>query len=934
MSLATGMRLGPYEVLSQIGAGGMGEVYKARDTRLDRTVAIKILPAELSADPDRRTRFEREARAVAALNDPHICTLHDIGTHDGWTYLVMEHLPGQTLADRLLKGPLPLAQALDIAAQIADALDAAHKHGIVHRDLKPGNVMLTTSGTGRSGVTAAKLLDFGLAKLKGHGERPAIESQTHTPTQAAPITAQGTILGTLQYMAPEQLEGREADARTDLWALGAILYEMLTGKRAFEGDSQVSLIGNIMNAEPAALATLQPLTPPSLERLVTRCLAKPPDDRWDTAHDVADELRWISRAGGSGMPSNTRPHRRLGVRMALTAAGTLAGAMIGAGVMWVLRPTPSPLSLTRVNVDLQPAVELSSGGSSALWIPTPGGSRTALTWSLDGQALVFVGRRGGEQQLYVRRLDTAEARPLAGTEAAQVPAVSPDGRSIVFWARDTIKKVPLGGGLVTDLAAATSSPPRGMTWDERDRVFFGRFEDGRIWQIPPEGKPSPVTTLGDAEIAHVLPSPLPGGRVLMYTVRKRQWSWGDDEVVAQTLATGARKVLLTDAVDARYVSTGHLVFLRRGLLTAVPFDAERLEVRGAEVPVLDNVAQALTASSWNDITGAGQFAVATTGNLAWLPNHVISQAESMLVTVDRRGQVVPLPARPQNYGAKIRLSPGDGRRLAVTIYGLTGLGLWWYDLTRNRFAPLTVEGEADYAVWMPDGQRLLFQWLKGGRWGLATQPADGAIPAEMRLTVRLFPSSITPDGLHVATAQSGRGGVDMVIVTLGERGVTVRPLFETPYNERWPEFSPDGRWLAYGTDVSGQFEVWVRPWPGPGEAVPIEAGESPAWSRDGRELFYLSPPHEAGRRRMMVVSFQAGSPPRIGTPQMLFDFDPQQLLLGCTPVRCYEVAPDGQRFYAVQSGASPPGLPVTRINLIQNWFEELKAKVPAGEARK
>jgi hypothetical protein len=352
MSLAAGTRLGPYEVLGLIGSGGMGEVYKARDTRLDRTVAIKILPAELSADPDRRTRFEREARTVAALSHPHICTLHDIGSSvpsgplplapgplslSPVHYLVMEYLAGETLAQRLARGPLPVAQALDIAAQIADALDVAHKHGIVHRDLKPGNVMLTMGGAGRSGVTVAKLLDFGLAKLAAHGERPALVGGASVPTMAAPVTAEGTILGTLQYMAPEQLEGKEADARTDLWALGAILYEMVTGRRAFGGESQVSLIGNIMNAEAAALATLQPLTPPSLERVVKKCLAKHPDDRWDTAHDVADELRWISQTSGASPVTGTRRPRRWGLRTALVAAAVLAGVMIGAGLMSLLR---------------------------------------------------------------------------------------------------------------------------------------------------------------------------------------------------------------------------------------------------------------------------------------------------------------------------------------------------------------------------------------------------------------------------------------------------------------------------------------------------------------------------------------------------------------------------------------------------------------------
>ena len=369
MPLAAGTRLGPYEVLGPIGAGGMGEVYKARDTRLDRTVAVKVLPSELSADPERRARFEREARAIASLAHPNICTLHDVGEHDGSTFLVMEHLPGQTLADRLLKGPLHLAQALDIAAQIAEALDAAHKHGIIHRDLKPGNVMLSSGGTGRSGVTTAKLLDFGLAKLAAHGERPVLVSETHAVTEAAPVTARGTILGTLQYMAPEQLEGKEADARTDLWALGAMLHEMLTGKRAFEGASAASLIGNIMNAEPAALATLQPLTPPVLDRLVRECLAKSPDDRPDTAHDVGKDLRWLRENRSLAAPVHVPPRRSRWWPFAFLG-GTVV--VVATGAFIVLRPglqapPPAPAAAVhdRTAIAVLPPQNLSADGPYA-----------------------------------------------------------------------------------------------------------------------------------------------------------------------------------------------------------------------------------------------------------------------------------------------------------------------------------------------------------------------------------------------------------------------------------------------------------------------------------------------------------------------------------------------------------------------------------------
>jgi len=939
MPLSAGARLGPYEIQAAIGAGGMGEVYKARDTRLDRTVAIKILPAELSADPDRRTRFEREARAVAALSHPHICTLYDIGTHPSTDstgspqagsgqaalYLVMEYLAGESLAERLRRGPLPLAQALDLAVQIADALDAAHKHGIVHRDLKPGNVMVTTGGAGRSGVTTAKLLDFGLAKLAAHGELPALAGGVSVPTQAAPVTAKGTILGTLQYMTPEQLEGKDADARTDLWALGAILYEMVTGKRAFEGESQVNLIGNIMNAEPAALATVQPLTPPALDRLVTRCLMKHPDDRWDTAHDVADELRWISQTSGAAAVTSTRGRHRRGVRVTLVAAGVLAAAMIGAGVMWMLRPVQARSPVVRSALEVLPADELNAGGVSSVFLPTPGGSRTALTWTPDGQALVFVGRRGGVQQLYVRRLDAAEARPFAGTEGAQVPAVSADGQWVAFWAGGAIRKVPLGGGPAMDVAPGIRRPPTGLVWDGRGRLFFGQEDDGRIWQIPPDGAPAAVTTVGEAERGHVLPWPLPGERALLYTVRKRQWSWGDEEIVAQSLAGGGRKVLLTDAADARYLPPGLLVFLRRGTLFAVRFDAERLEVQGTPVAVLDTVGQALTSGYGRDVTGAGQFAIAPTGTLAWVPRAIAPYRDVVLVTVDRRGQSTPLPAPQRSYGPGIRRSP-DGRRLAVTIRSLTEVGLWLYDLGRGTLTLVAGGGEVMWPIWSPDGQRLGFSWLKGGRTSLSAQASDGTAPPQVLLAGEFRPSSWTPDGQKLALLRGG----DIFVVPVENGIASARPLLETPAIERWPTFSPDGRRLAYGSNVSGRFEVYVRPYPGPEPAdqVSIDGGSDPAWNPNGKELFFLSPQNMAGRQAMMAVEFQAGSPPRIGRPRLLFEFDPNDLLLVCDPVRCYDVAPGGQHFFAVQRRPGPPTQPVTHVSLIQNWFEELKAKVP------
>jgi Tol biopolymer transport system component len=922
--LARGARLGPYEISGLLGAGGMGEVYRARDTRLDRTVALKVLPAEVASEPTLRARFEREARAISALEHPHICTLHDVGEQDGRPYLVMEHLEGETLAERLKKGPLPLAQALEVGTQIADALAAAHRHGIVHRDLKPGNVMLTKMGV--------KLLDFGLARLSEHGERPIIEDLTSSPTESAPLTGGGTILGTLPYMAPEQLEGRSVDARTDVWALGVILHEMVTGRRAFEGRGSASLVAAILEREPAPLSTEQPLAPPSLERVVTRCLAKAPDDRWDGAHDVADELRWIGQAGLAPAGTATGPAARrwrwgrVVGGLALVAGGILGG-FVGRPLLAPASPRPV---VVRSLLDVGPAEEVNAGGVAAtVWLPTPGGSRTALAWTPDGRSLVFVGRQRGVQRLYVRALDGEEARALEGTEGAQVPAVSPDGQWVAFWANGAIRRVPLAGGPTAVVVEGARTVPAGVACGEDGRVFY-EGADRAIWSVEPERAPAALTTRLDGEASHRLPHVLPGGHALLYTVRHRQWSWGDEEVVAHVFVTGERKVLLKDAADARYVASGHLVFLRRGTLSAVGFDLSRLAVRGTAVPVLDGVAQALTSTNTRDISGAGQFSVSSTGTLAYLRGAVVPYPDARLVAVDRQGRVSPLEAPTRSYGPDLGLSP-DGRHLAVSIDSLTERALWLYDRGRGTLSKLTPGGETMSPRWTPDGQHVAFWWLSEGVFQLAWQRADGTAPPEGLVHDPGHPSSWSPDGRHLAFTRDG----DIWIANVENGKAAVEPLARTPDIELWPEFSPDGRWLAYGSNASGRNEVYVQPYPGPGprQQVSLEGGESPAWSPTGRELFFVSAPDSEGMRQMMVTEVRPASTLTFGKPRRLFGFSPPTLSFGCAPNRCYAVAPDEERFYVRQTPPTAPPAPVTHIQLIQNWTEELKARLPAGPTR-
>jgi len=838
----------------------------------------------------------------------------------------MAHLDGQTLASRLSKGKLPLPQALDISVQIADALSAAHRRGIVHRDLKPGNVMLTKVATpGTSGVHAT-LLDFGLAKLKAPQDVAVALAEAGVDPSSR--TAPGMVVGTLPYMAPEQLEGQEADARTDLWALGALLYEMVTGQRAFAGDSQASLITAIMNAEPVPLSMLQPLTPPALDRLVRRCLAKAPDERPDTAHDVASDLRWVQEAAGFGTATGVGRRRRAHQWAGLLLAAGAAGLVVGAGVMWRLRSSPAPAAFVQTELPVRPAEELNAGGDhDGSWLPTPGGSRTALTWTPDGRTLVFVGRRGGVQQLYLRSLDAAEARPLRDTEGAQVPAVSPDGQWVAFWANGRIRKVSLDAGPAMDLAP-NATPPVGLVWDERGQLYFARWFDKQIWRIPAEGAPRAVTTLGEAEYSHSLPWPLPGGHTLLYTVRRLGWSWGDEEIVAQSLTTGERTSVLSNAADARYLPTGHLVFLRQGRLFAVAFDPTRSQVSGTEVPVLGEVAQALTAAGSNDLTGAGQFAVSGAGTLAWISSPIAPFRNATLATIDRQGRVTPLLAEPDSYAWGPRLSP-DGRRAAVAIRSLTGTSLWLYDLRRGGRTLVTREGEAELPLWSPDGQRLVFTWRPAGGWGVAVWPADGIGPPTMVVKGNLVPLSFTPDGRQLALVHQGR---DILIASLDGQKATVRPLMETERSEAdSPEFSPDGKWLAYRSGASGRQEVYVQPYPGPGAAhlVSIEGGWSPAWHPNGRELFFVSLMDAAGTARMMAVDFGPGSPPRIGRPHVLFSYNTRELSFRGNLLRQYDVGPDGQRFYTLRREAPAPPRAVTHINLVENWFEELKAKVPA-----
>jgi serine/threonine-protein kinase len=562
--------------------------------------------------------------------------------------------------------------------------------------------------------------------------------------------------------------------------------------------------------------------------------------------------------------------------------------------------------------------------------------RTAFAWTPGGRALVFAGARDNRLHLYVRPIDAPEARELPNTEDARALAISPDGRWVAFWAASpgapgVIKKVPLAGGPAMTLASGVGlrEPPWGLTWSDTGRLFFAAQAstlDG-IWEVLPDGSTKAVLRLAEGELQHALPFALPGGNTLLYTVRKHSWSWGGEQVVALTLATGARKVILNDAIDARYVPTGHLLFLRMGALYAVPFDPVRLEVIGKEAPVLDPVAQALTTGASGNQTGAGQFAVSPSGALAYVQSPIVPWREARIVALDRRGQVMQFEAPARSFSNGVRVSP-DGKRIAVGIRTLTDVGLWIYDFDSTRLNLFAGGEEVSWTLWSRDAKSLYYLRIVNGRFETVVRAFDGSAPR--RFVNSGIPSSLTPDGRQLVIVYNQ----DIFTLDLDDEKAARRPLIADPkVVESWPEFSPDGRWLAYASERSGRPEVYVRPYPGPGadEQVSVDGGDSPAWNPNGREIFFVSLANTKGQRTMMSSAFRAGSAP--GRPQRLFEYDTRAFRIASRWLRAYDVAPNGERFYALQVVPVEPLPPVTHISLILNWFEELKAKVAAGGAK-
>ncbi len=889
MRVVPGTRLGPYEILGPIGAGGMGEVYRARDTRLDRTVAVKMLPSHLASDPRLRQRFEREARAVSALNHPHICTLHDIGEHDGIGYLVMEYVEGETLAERLAQGPLPFERALRHGVEIADALDRAHRCGIVHRDLKPGNVMLTKTG--------AKLLDFGLAKQVVPGEVSSDSGALaeDAPTPEKPLTAMGALLGTVQYMAPEQLEGKEADARTDIFAFGSVLYEMLTGRRAFDGPSRASLIGAILKDQPPPVSKLQPLAPIVLDRLVTTCLAKDPDDRLQSAHDVKVQLEWIAEAGASvdslkpgAVNPRTRARPWMFLALALAAATLLLtqmrfrGGPTGGGVIRSSILPPAKSSFVFDGIAAGPPV-----------------------LSPDGRLIAFVARtqeRG--DVLWVRPLDSPAARPLEGTEGASFPFWSPDSRSIGFFADATLKRIEVQGGPPRALCGVSIG--RGGSWSEEGTIIFAPDIGDSIYRVPASGGESaPVTVLDESrrQFHHRWPWFLPDGRHFLFFART-----ASDEttgIYVASLDSSEQRFLVAARSNAIYAPPGYLLLVRDiKTLVAWPFDAQRLEFTGEAIPIADpvsvnrSVQRALVSASSNGILAYRGGALSGELRLLWF---------------DRTGKPQGAIDEPA-INTYCRLSP-DGQRLATTISDpRINVDVWIYELARGIKTRFTFDPRLDSSpVWSPDGTRIVYASNRTGRFHLFAKASGGGGPEEALVgetNADARSSSWSPDGRHIAYMRrqvNSPSRQDIWILPLvGDRKPF--PFLQSEFEETMPAFSPDGRFIAYMSNESARNEVYVTPFPGAGSKwqVSTAGGLAPRWRADGRELFYLAPDNR-------LVSAQIAPKDgglEIGAVRPLFQ---TRTLLAAGS---YDVSADGKRFLVVSESESATSEPIT---LVVNW---------------
>ncbi|ABF43118.1 serine/threonine protein kinase [Candidatus Koribacter versatilis Ellin345] len=887
MTLTSGTKFGPYEIQSPLGAGGMGEVYRAKDLRLDRTVAVKILPGHLSDNPDAKQRFDREARTISSLNHPNICTLYDVGQQEGTDFLVMEFLEGETLADRLRKGPMPIAQLLKCAIEVCDGLDRAHRSGVVHRDLKPGNIMLTKGG--------AKLMDFGLAKaaVASASAVSSLSMTLSTPAQSHPLTAEGTVVGTFQYMAPEQVEGREADARSDIFSLGAVLYEMATGKRAFEGKSAASTMAAILERDPAPISTIQPTTPPALERLVKTCLAKDPDERWQTAHDVKLQLKQIADVASQSSAAVEAVAPKKKHRLAIAwAVAAFAGLVALAAITWALMAEKS-LPLIRAEIAAPEGLEFNiSGDISGPPVISP-----------DGRKLVFSARKSGQAaQLFVRDLESVTARPLPGTEDGRFPFWSPDSRSLGFFTNDKLKRIDIDASAPVTLCDSTLG--RGGSWGADGNILAAISYNTTIAMLPASGgAPHELSKLeGTKYSSNRWPTWLPDGKHYLYVAVNHSAPTSQDTGVFYASVDGKENRFLVHTFSNALFANGYLIFERERTLLAQSFDPSTGKLSGepktlAETPQVD-------ASLWRT-----NLSVSTNGMMIYASG--AAAGGQSLAWYDRSGKVLESLAGLGSF-QEVQLSP-DNKKLALTDVNTVAANIWVYDLTTHLKNRLMFSGGVTRGpVWSPDGSRIAFTMNQGA--SMAIKPSAGGAPEQTILTVPDHSlSGVTtwsPDGRHLMYQQGY--GLELQLSLLDPSGQGKPQAFAgNDMRTMSGQFSPDGRWVAYMAFMNSQPQIFVAPFPWTGEKWQVSQGYGiePRWRGDGKEIYYFD---SSGIVAVQVEN--SGNSFAVGTATQLFPL----ALPGLSAE--YDVTHDGKRFIAAtQSGGSTQPL-----TLVQNWPSQLK----------
>jgi Tol biopolymer transport system component len=903
--IAAGTRLGSYELLAQIGAGGMGEVYKADDTKLGRNVAIKVLPEVFAHDPERLSRFQREAKLLASLNHPNIATIHGLEHSDGTHFLIMELVPGDTLAERIKReGSVPVEEALKIAVQIAEALEVAHEKGIIHRDLKPANVKVTPEGK-------IKVLDFGLAKAFTGEVADAKPSQS--PTLSAVATMQGVLLGTAAYMSPEQARGKSVDKGTDIWAFGCVLYELLCGRPAFEGEDITEILAAVVKTDPD-WSRLPENTPPAIRLLLRRCLQKDKTLRMQAAGDARIEIQEVLTAPPTAEPAAAQRKGR--GRIAWATAGALGLVAIAFALGFGLRaPKPQkPLQALHLSAEIGASASLYTAlGASAILSP-------------DGTRLAFVARGADQRRsIYVRSLDQLQATALSGTENALDPFFSPDGQWLGFFADGKLKKIAIQGGAAVTLCDAPDD--RGGSWSEDGTIVFTPTTLMALSKVSSAGgAPQPLTTLDKqaGEITQRWPQVLPGGKAVLFTSSAHPGNFEDSEIVVYSMASGKRKTLQQGGFYARYLPSGHVVYMHEGTLFAVPFDLKRLEATGQPAPILEGVATAIQSA-------AAQFSFSETGNLAYIAQGGVGQNVS-IYWMDREGKFTPLREAPGAYNDPV-FSP-DGKRLALEINEGKRSDIWVYDWERDTPTRLTFAGENNiFPVWTPDGQRIVYSSQeKGGVPNLWWIRADGAGNAQ-RLSESKSPQytgSWRPDGRVFAFGEQ-TANFDIMTLSIdgdeksGWNTSEPKPFLSSPFSEQSPAFSPDGRWLAYHSNESGIYQVYVRPFPGPGGKWQISSlgGIIPKWSHNGKELFY-----RAADNKIMVATYSAsGDSFHADKPQL---WSPSQFSDSGASFN-FDLHPDGKRFAVLKSPGTEQIPAVNKVSFIFNFFDELRRKVPPGK---